>query len=120
MNGPRIRSSVSRAQFNRDVSGILGVEVLLCALIAWPFWGGLAAVGILVGLGVLLFTRAAILLVWLFALLWGVLGFAVGQLVFGPVGAVAGALVALCVGFAVNHGGAQYVRDVASDEHMEL
>lgn len=114
-----VRSSIERADFNQSASGWLGLEIVAIATVLGLAYGWLAFGAVLIGLFVLALSRWALGLVWVLALAWACLGGLVGML-GGPVLAVLLGFVALCIGFAVNHGAVQYVRDLGSGPHMEL
>ena len=111
-----IRSGLSQVSRNAQVSGIIGVELIVLAVfIGWYFHSIILGAGALAGL-VLLWKYPAVTILAAFVLtgVWGYLGWLVGTAGFpGLEAGIVLAGVALLVGYAIHLRGLGLIRGLA-------
>lgn len=111
-----VRRGVTNANFNEKVSDILVYEIVAVAFAIGYFtkswwWGG----GTLLALFILsMIPSTGVILCYIFGIAWGVVGYYLGNLLFGNDAAwVIGIFAALC-GIGANLAGRQYYEDIGT------
>jgi hypothetical protein len=112
---------MTAAGFNAQYAPIVSAEIVCLSIVAGLVAGSLwAFLGVLVGFAALIRSRFAIVLVWLFAGIWGALAYFMGRWLGEWTVAVPVGVLGFLIGLGIHHAGIQYARDLTSPDQMEL